>query len=179
LNTFCNHGDYPQIEDGIGMVRSFYEDFRRLWRRLEHEPPRNPQRLHGTILTGQLFAPVLTDLLQRVKAVENLYFGSETVVAGLMTGTDILAMRDQIEGDFVIIPSTAHKSDEPIMLDGVQLTELARQLNFPIHALDFDGFAHLIYLIICLLSWHFQEIVFKSKNSDIIHIIVENMLCNS
>ncbi len=34
-----HYGDYPQIEDGVGMVRSFYEDFNKLWRKLERRPP--------------------------------------------------------------------------------------------------------------------------------------------
>jgi putative radical SAM enzyme (TIGR03279 family) len=142
-----HYGDYPQIEDGVGMVRSFHEEFARLWRKLEKRPPRDPHKLHGTILTGKLFAPVLKDLIDRLNerfgtrlctlAVENQYFGSEIVVAGLMTGSDILAVRDQIEGDFVIMPATALKSDEAVMLDGMTLKSLQQQLNLPVHASDF------------------------------------------
>jgi hypothetical protein len=39
-----HYGDYPQIEDGVGMVRSFHEDFRRLWRKLERRPPAQPEK---------------------------------------------------------------------------------------------------------------------------------------
>jgi len=149
-----HYGDYPQIEDGIGMVRSFHEEFARLWRKLEKQPPRNAQKLNGTILTGELFAPVLKDLIDRlnerfgtrlrVVGVENRYFGSEIVVAGLMTGSDILAARDRIEGEFVIMPSTALKSDEAVMLDGMKLEELERQIGLPVHALGFDGLARML-----------------------------------
>ena len=148
-----HYGDYPQIEDGVGMVRSFYEEWARLWRRLEKNPPRDAGRLHATILTGTLFAPVLEDLVGRlneryatrlkVVAVENRYFGSEIVVAGLMTGECVRAVREKIEGEFVVIPRTAHKSDEPVMLDGTLLSELEKSLGLPIRALDFEGFAAL------------------------------------
>src|ERR1700686_1488698 len=37
-----HYGDYPQIEDGIGMVRSFANEFEALMRRLERKPLRNP-----------------------------------------------------------------------------------------------------------------------------------------
>jgi putative radical SAM enzyme (TIGR03279 family) len=150
----AHYGDYPQIEDGIGMVRSFSEDFARLRRRLEKRPPRDAARLDGTILTGMLFAPVLKELVDelndrfgtrlRVVGVENKYFGSEIVVAGLITGSCVLAARDRIEGDFVIIPKTAHKSDEPVMLDGTTLASLEQQINLPIHALDFEQFAAML-----------------------------------
>ncbi|HEX8853199.1 MAG TPA: DUF512 domain-containing protein, partial [Pyrinomonadaceae bacterium] len=150
----AHYGDYPQIEDGVGMVRSFHEDFARLMRRLEKTPPRDPARLDGTILTGTLFARVLEDLIARlngrfgtrlrVVGVENKYFGEEIVVAGLMTGSCILAAREQIQGQFVVIPKTAHKSDESIMLDGTRLEELERQLGMPVRALDFEGFARMV-----------------------------------
>jgi putative radical SAM enzyme (TIGR03279 family) len=148
-----HYGDYPQIEDGVGMVRSFYEDFRRLERRLDARPPARPAELDATILTGKLFAPVLEKLIANlnerfgtrlgVLAVSNDYFGPDIVVAGLMTGRDVLAVRDQIKGSFVILPSVAFKSDEPIMLDGTAHAELQKQLGLPVRALDFDGFARL------------------------------------
>lgn len=147
-----HYGDYPQIEDGVGMVRSFHEDFARLLRRLKTRRAR--AGLHGTILTGTLFAPVLSNLIARlneeagtrlnVLAIENRYFGSEIVVAGLMTGECVAAARERIEGDFVILPKTAHKSDELVMLDGTRLDELSRRLDLPVHALDLDGFAEFI-----------------------------------
>ena len=149
-----HYGDYPQIEDGIGMVRNFKDDFRALWRRLERRPPREARQLYGTILTGKLFAPVLKTMLDRlnqavgtrfhVVPVENRYFGSEIVVAGLITGSDVLAIRDCIQGDFVILPSVAFKSDEAIMLDGTTHQDLQRQLGLPVHALDFASFARML-----------------------------------
>jgi len=149
-----HYGDYPQIEDGVGMVRSFREEFARLTRRLEKNAPRDATRLHGTILTGSLFEPVLSELIAdlnerfgtrlKVTAVENRYFGSEIVVAGLMTGECVEAAREKIEGDFVVLPSTAHKSDEPVMLDGTRLEDLERRLGLPLRALDFEGFARMV-----------------------------------
>jgi len=148
-----HYGDYPQIEDGVGMVRSFYEEFAKLRRRLARRPARDAALLCGSVLTGTLFAPVLEDLIGglneqtgsrlKVVAVENEYFGPEIVVAGLMTGSCVLASRPALEGDFVIIPRTAHKSDEPVMLDGMRLDELEQQLGLPVHALDLEGFARM------------------------------------
>ena len=149
-----HYGDYPQIEDGVGMVRSFHEEFARLWRRLERTPPRHPRKLNATVLTGKLFAPILEDLCARlnerfgtrlkVVAVENRYFGPEIVVAGLMTGSCVLAARGEFEGDYVILPSNAVKSDEPVMLDGTRLADLESQLRLPVRTLDFEAFSRLL-----------------------------------
>ena len=149
-----HYGDYPQIEDGVGMVRSFREEFARLVRRLERRPPRAPESLNASVLTGKLFAPVLAPLVGEVNArfgtrlktvaVENDYFGPDIVVAGLITGRDVLAARSSVEGDFVILPSVSFKSDEPVMLDGTTRGELESQLGLPARALDLEGFGRLL-----------------------------------
>lgn len=150
-----HYGDYPQIEDGIGMVRSFHHDFAALRRRLARRPPAPPlARLSGTIMTGTLFAPILSGLLEglntqlgsrlRVAAVENIYFGGDVSVAGLLTGEDVLAARSAIRGDFLVLPGSMLKSGDTVMLDGMTLSEVESELRLPVHALDFDGLARMI-----------------------------------
>jgi NifB/MoaA-like Fe-S oxidoreductase len=136
------------------MVRSFHNDLAALRRRLERRPPANAPRLHGTVLTGTLFAPILESLLERlnhsfgtrlyVLPVENQYFGGDVSVAGLLTGGDLLAARDSLRGDFAIIPGAMLKSGDTVMLDGMMLGEVERELGLPLHALDFAGFARLL-----------------------------------
>jgi NifB/MoaA-like Fe-S oxidoreductase len=93
-------------------------------------------------LVGQLNERAGTRL--SVVAVENSYFGSEIVVAGLLTGECVLAARERIGGDFVILPANAHKSDEPVMLDGTRLDDLSARLGLPVRALDLEGFARMV-----------------------------------
>lgn len=148
-----HYGDYPQIEDGIGMVRNFANQFDALMRRLDHRAPSHPEELAGTIMTGTLFAPVLQKMVGRlnqrfrtrlhVAAVENEYFGGDVSVAGLLTGGDFLKARAGVKGEFAIIPQVALKSDEPIMLDGMRLDELRKEFKMPIHAVDFGALARM------------------------------------
>jgi putative radical SAM enzyme (TIGR03279 family) len=154
--TRKHYGDYPQIEDGIGMVRSFQNDFAALQRRLERHPlaPSKAMKLDGTIMTGTLFAPALKAAIERlnarwktklhVVAVENDYFGGDVSVAGLLTGGDFLKARERVRGGFVIIPGSAIKSDEDIMLDGMSLRELQQQLSLPTLPMDFTAFARML-----------------------------------
>ena len=151
-----HYGDYPQIEDGIGMVRAFHNEFDALWRRLErrHERKQVAPPVKATVMTGTLFAPVLKRRLDRVNerfgtslhvaAVENRYFGGDVSVAGLLTGGCLLAARDSIRGESVIIPRSSIKSDEPVMLDGMMLNDLEQRLGIPVRALDFASFAQLL-----------------------------------
>jgi putative radical SAM enzyme (TIGR03279 family) len=146
-----HYGDYPQIEDGIGMVRSFANEFEALMRRLKRKPLRNPEKLYGTIMTGTIFAPVLRRQVERlnrrfqtrleVVAVENEYFGGDVCVAGLLTGGDFIAARDRVQGEFAIIPRVALKSDEPVMLDGVRFEEVQKEFAVPLYAFDFASLA--------------------------------------
>ncbi len=180
IPTRRHYGNYPQIEDGVGMIRSFLNSFENLLKKIHRRdaetqsfsenvrthhlaitpknnpqsPIPNPQSLNGTILTGEMFAPVLREQIEklndlidsklRVLAVPNTYFGGDVSVAGLLTGQDYLAIRDKIEGEFVIIPKHTIKSDEPILLDGMQFEDLKAQFKVPIYDLDLAGLIKLI-----------------------------------
>ena len=150
-----HYGNYPQIEDGIGMVRSFRNEFASLIKRLERQPPERIPKLRGTILTGTLFAPVFKPLIENfnlrfgsqltVAGVENNYFGGDVSVAGLLTGGDLVSARERISGEFVIIPRSTLKSDEDIMLDGMKLDELQLKLGLPVHPLDLKSFTQFLF----------------------------------
>ena len=150
----AHYGDYPQIEDGIGMARTFENKFGALLLKLERRPRLNPEKLIGTIMTGTLFAPVLRRQVEQINrrlgtrldvvAVENEYFGGDVSVAGLLTGGDFLAAREGVRGEFAIIPRVALKSDEPVMLDGMRLEALQQQFEVPLYAFDFTQFATAI-----------------------------------
>lgn len=172
-----HYGDYPQIEDGVGMVRSFTDCFEKLFAKLERgmrnahpdrvqawstinvrthpaalvpELPlsaiRIPRSDFGTLITGEMFAPVLRQQIDRfnamtgarlhVLAVPNTYFGGDVSVAGLLTGQDLIAVRGKIVGDFVTIPKITIKSDEPIFLDGMTYDELRSKLPVPVFDLE-------------------------------------------
>ncbi len=106
----------------------------------------NLKSLNGTILTGEMFAPILAGQIEKlnsligsklhVLAVPNTYFGGDVAVAGLLTGQDYLAVKDKIKGDFAIIPKHTIKSDEPILLDGMTFEDLKAQFDVPIYDLD-------------------------------------------
>ncbi|HYX29885.1 MAG TPA: DUF512 domain-containing protein [Pyrinomonadaceae bacterium] len=146
-----HYGDCPQIEDGVGMVRTFADQFHSLMRKLDRaEQPK--MTTHGSIMTGALFAPVLRSMIERLNArfsthlkvisVSNEYFGGDVSVAGLLTGGDFVASRNEVSGDFAIIPRVALKSDEPVMLDGMHFLELQKQFSVPVYAFDLRDFSN-------------------------------------
>jgi putative radical SAM enzyme (TIGR03279 family) len=149
-----HYGDYPQIEDGVGMVRSFANEFAALVRKLEREHWTSASNTSGTIFTGTLFAPVLRKMIDNlnarfgtrlvVEALENSYFGGDVSVAGLLTGQDLVQARERVAGEFVCIPRQMLKSDEAIMLDGMKLDEVSLALGQPVHAINLKELATLL-----------------------------------
>lgn len=149
-----HYGDYPQIEDGVGMVRSFADEFSKLVRRLERDRWTSRNKTSGTIFTGTLFAPVLKKMIDKFNAqfgtrlvvvpLENSYFGGDVSVAGLLTGQDLLRARERVTGEFVCIPRQMLKSDEAIMLDGMNVDEVSRELGQPVHAINLQDLATLL-----------------------------------
>ncbi len=175
-----HYGNYPQIEDGVGMVRSFVDRFDCVTKPGVREPsaavsagvrthlaaivPRTRRedglippigdRMFGTILTGEMFAPILSGLIAKynaaagsrlhVMAVVNNYFGGDVSVAGLLSGKDIVAMSKTAVGDFVIIPRVTIKSDEPIFMDGMSYEQLRAEFDVPVLDLDTEGLIELL-----------------------------------
>jgi len=141
-----HYGNYPQIEDGVGMIRSFLNRFESLFRKIQNSKFKVQSSLKGTILTGEMFAPIFAEQIEKlnsligsnlnVLAVPNTYFGGDVAVAGLLSGKDFLTVKEKIKGDFVIIPKHTIKSDEPIFLDGMRFDELKSNFNVPIYPLE-------------------------------------------
>jgi putative radical SAM enzyme (TIGR03279 family) len=139
----AHYGDYPQIEDGVGMVRRFVIGSRKLLsRRSDYAHVPRPGSLHGTVVTGELFYPILAEAVVRlnelsgtrlrVVSIPNRFFGKEITVAGLLAGGDILAARDSLQGEFVIVPEQACLKQGSIFLDDLSLEDLERELCKPV-----------------------------------------------
>jgi len=139
----AHYGDYPQIEDGVGMVRRFLTDARRtLARDLSSEFAITRGSLNGTVATGELFHPILSALVVglnarygtrlKVAGVKNSFFGEEVTVAGLLAGGDLLAARDSFDGDFLIVPEQACLKSGRVFLDDISLEDMERELGKPV-----------------------------------------------
>ena len=130
------YDEFAQIEDGIGMVRKFLDDFAMELRRRRR--PLN--RLNGTLVTGKLFRPYLEDCVERlnrklgaslkVLQVENRFMGKEITVAGLLGGGDIIeALSGRDNGDFVVIPNEAVSRLDAILVDNLTVADIAARIG--------------------------------------------------
>ena len=139
--------DYPQLENGVGLIRSVKEDLR--YYLADSEPFELKKDRRVLAVTGVAAYPTVCELSEMIKekadhlcvdvlCVKNDFFGETVTVAGLLTATDIeKAVKEHIKNtgasyDALIIPDAALKADEDVFLDGVSLTSLSDRLG--IHA---------------------------------------------
>ena len=122
------YDDFPQYENGIGMVRTFIDDITNI----------GPNRIaRGTflILTGVLAYPFVCQLRDRlleqcdcdrstidVTAVPNTLFGDSVTVSGLLSGNDFMKFlhRTQKQYDRIILPPNC-VNDSGAFLDDQEL----------------------------------------------------------
>jgi putative radical SAM enzyme (TIGR03279 family) len=90
--------DYPQLENGVGLVRQLCDRFEREFGRL---PVSLPEPREVVLITGRSAEPLLRDLTVRVTrqvknlmitvlTVDNEFWGSTVTVSGLLIGSDIV-----------------------------------------------------------------------------------------
>lgn len=126
--------DFPQIENGVGLVREFLES-------VEYSLDETPDMKVGKrvcMLTGVSFEPVLKNVAKivadklgleiTVKAVENNFFGKTVTVSGLVTAGDILAQAPR-GYDAYTVPSNMLKEFSTLFLDNVSLDEVEKALG--------------------------------------------------
>ncbi len=140
------YGSFYQIENGIGLVRDFLDDFKRHSRNLPNAIGRKRKVL---FITGALAAPVIGEhVAPRLNQIGNFhvdifpvinhFFGPSVTVAGLLTGRDILTQVKNIdEYDLVVLPPRVINEDGAL-LDDVRPQQLAESFHKPVQVWDGD-----------------------------------------
>lgn len=145
--------DFPQIENGVGLVRRFLMDFGRRKRFLKPLPT----PLNWLMVTGEyglkIFPPLIDEIHRRTNvrielvAVPNDFFGHSVKCAGLLSGRDILKTLEAHRAFLrqpntrVLIPSAALKDAavfnpgrteaRELFLDDVPMQALADHFQVP------------------------------------------------
>lgn len=131
--------DFPQIENGVGMIRNLEEEFR--WALDDCEPSSFEVKRHISLVTGEAVYPFITSLLDELKIkcnnlnidvypIKNEFFGGTVNVTGLITGSDIIReLKGKDLGDELLIPSSMLKADEDIFLDDITMEKLSEELG--------------------------------------------------
>jgi putative radical SAM enzyme (TIGR03279 family) len=136
---------YPQYENGIGLVRSFIDDFALLRSELDAAAEALPADLTIGLLTGELFASVLKSAIAQLPApglhvvpVQNRFFGGNVSVTGLLTSADIIsAIAETPEINTLLVPSIVANADG-LLLDDVVAAELGARSGKDVRLISCD-----------------------------------------
>lgn len=140
--------EYPQIEDGVGMVRQFFQAHAQRVKQIDRLrknglfTPEHAHKIYGTLATGLIFYPTLKETADElnekfgtrlhVVPVKSVFFGEGITVAGLLSGIDYLKAADNFRGEFLMLPPHSWREFDERFLDGMTVGELAGELALPI-----------------------------------------------
>ena len=141
--------DFPQIENGVGLLRRFECELEEA-ERFEMSDGPAPARRY-LIPTGVSAAPHLMRMAERfappgvsvrVLPVPNHFFGETVTVTGLLTGGDVLAALtpDKVaDADELLLCSVMLRHEGDLFLDDMHIDEFRRRAPLPLHVTGCDG----------------------------------------
>ncbi len=135
LPPFAAYEDFPQIENGVGLLRRFEDELTGALADREALPEQKRFSFAG----GEAATPILTEALGRLEpygvffdtfAIQNDFFGPGVNVAGLVTGQDLVAqLRGRLKTDILLIPGCMLREREAVFLDDMALSKAGQLLN--------------------------------------------------
>ena len=144
--------DYPQLENGVGMIRSFSDEFGMALGDVVDFACGNVGERTVSLVTGTASYPMLKRLADRLASIcpkltiniyeiINNFFGTSITVSGLLTGKDIC---EQLEGkplgDELLIPENSLRHGEEVFLCGMTVGEMSEKLSVPVRPSGSDGY---------------------------------------
>ena len=144
--------DYPQLENGVGMIRSFSDEFGMALQDIVDFACGNVGERTVSLVTGTASYPMLKRLADRLASIcpkltiniyeiINNFFGTSITVSGLLTGKDIC---EQLEGkplgDELLIPENSLRHGEEVFLCGMTVGEMSEKLSVPVRPSGSDGY---------------------------------------
>ena len=152
-----HYEDYPQLENGVGMVPLLMDEFFSALKLLDPDGISVPPPF--SIATGEAASPYISGLVEKAReafpglsctvyTVKNRFFGGDVTVAGLLTGSDYLAgLAGQELGQRLLIPANSLRYDGELFLDDMSISGLEEKLNVKIIPVPSDGGALLDALL--------------------------------
>lgn len=141
--------DYPQYENGVGMIRSLMDEFDRAFETAEDD---DIKPCSTSIVTGELAYKYICELVEKaqkkwhnikcnVYKIRNDFFGETITVTGLITGQDLIAqLRGKPLGDALLISSNMIRKDGGLFLDDYTISDVEKALDIKIRIVENDGF---------------------------------------
>ncbi len=125
---------YPQLENGVGLLRKFENALQAASR--ENTLPAVPRRVR--IPCGASLAPVMERWVKEygpkgvraiVQPIRNTFFGETITVTGLLTGGDLIAQLKGADEEEILLCGNTLRAEGDLFLDGVSLDQVRQALR--------------------------------------------------
>ena len=140
-----SYEDFPQFENGVGLLARLRDEFETALR-LDPDTPGAPRRV--IMATGTSVAPFMEELIAshpidgvqvRVQPILNRFFGETVTVSGLITGQDLVAQLRGAAADEILITESMLREGEDVVLDDMTLAQAQEALGVRITPVPDDG----------------------------------------
>ena len=140
--------DFPQIENGVGMLASMEEEFNLAIEKSQ----KKPKNVKTIVATGEISYEFIKKLVNAFKmrynidsieviSVKNELFGGKVTVSGLLGGSDLIRELKGKSAQRVLITESMLKADEDIFLDDITKEEAEKAIKMKIVPVKNDGWA--------------------------------------
>ena len=134
------YDEFAQIENGVGLLRTFMDGFARAQEILPEKmlKPRHVALVTGTSASRTIQHSAnhlnrIEGLTVDVHVIENKFYGEQVTVTRLITGQDIVKqVKSSLKADVLIIPDVMLKDDRDVFLDDYTVQEVQEQLQAPV-----------------------------------------------
>ncbi|MDD4112443.1 MAG: DUF512 domain-containing protein [Herbinix sp.] len=138
---------YPQIENGVGMLRSFKEEFYSCFNDLSGDDRAKELSIATGVLASPYISRMANDIMDKfsnikiyIHTIENNFFGKNITVAGLITGGDLTnQLKNKTLGKALLLPDVLLRHGEHILLDDITIEDIERTLQTRISIVQSDG----------------------------------------
>lgn len=126
------YADYPQFQDGIGMMRSFIDEWDESAERIAQLAKLLDEARPAHIVCGTAFAGVLQGLIDesplagklKILSVENEFFGGNVDVTCLLTGSDLVPALRVAHPEGIVLIAREMFNQDLKLLDDVTFAEV-------------------------------------------------------
>ncbi|MBR5308052.1 MAG: DUF512 domain-containing protein [Clostridia bacterium] len=151
IPSFEYYEDYPQLENGVGMIRSMSDEVDEELSFLEEDGFTLDTERTVSVVTGEAAYDFIRSSAEKIMKsypklrcnvylAKNNFFGGSVTVAGLLTGSDMLKALEGCElGEELFISANTLRHEKDLFLDNMSIEEFSEKLGVPVTPNECNG----------------------------------------
>lgn len=145
LPPYADYEDFPQIENGVGLLRLFEKEFLDALQEQKALPQVFRFDAAGGLAANDFFCTLYQTLAPynlhlKLHAIQNDFFGHSITVGGLVTGQDIVSqVKGKLQSKVLFLPHNMLREGEDVFLDGMTLARMQDALQAAVIPIRGEG----------------------------------------